>query len=124
MQKRSSRSSEHTDVGNSDRLNHVELYNQIMYATNGREIRKDRLDERRAESTTKIGEAVVDEEGRRVEKGEVADDEVSCRCSMILRQYRRLKKDEGAECRMAKDTGPSRGNLYFGREALDVGCKL
>ena len=48
-----------------------------------------------AESTTKIGEVVVDEEGRRVEKGEVADDEVSCGCSMILRQYQRLKKDGG-----------------------------
>jgi hypothetical protein len=35
--------------------------------------------------------------GRRVEKGEVAaaDDEVSCRCSMILREYQKIAKRWG-----------------------------
>jgi hypothetical protein len=54
--------------------------------------------------------------GRRVEKGEVAaaDDEVSCRCSMILREYQKIAKRWGRKGEKRKwNTGPSRTTKKF-----------
>lgn len=60
--------------------------------------------------------------GRRVEKGEVADDEVSCRCSMILRQYQRLNKDgvERQGTRARQDPKKRKSLFRTGREVLRV----
>lgn len=70
---------------------------------------------------------VVDEEGKRVEKGDVADDEVSCRCSMILRQYQRLKKDgverQGTRARRDPEEKSFQSLFWTGRVGWRVmGC--
>jgi hypothetical protein len=53
--------------------------------------------------------------GRKVEKGEgpAADDEVSCRCSMILREYQKIAKRWGREEKQKWNTRPPRTPKNF-----------
>ena len=104
--KRSGRS-EHTNQGNWDRENHVELVEHVRDQW-GEFRSSDSERNWREEGEMKKGKTVG-----RLEKGEVADDEVSWRCSMILRksireERKRIGGPESEERVQRKGHGPGK----------------